>query len=352
MKKKILTLLSMVLLVWLIPGSGSNLKAQDNGTADNPNSSDYNNQNNNPDDDQYNVDDLNQYGDWENVNPYGRVWHPSVITNWQPFTNGHWTYDGTDWVWVSYEPFGWIVYHYGSWEYSDDYGWLWIPGTDEWSPARVQWIDYGDNIGWAPMRFNNRNWPEPWVNNKVHPWMVVRTEDFNKENITSYGVPNASRFNRVKQNQIQRRQPNLKFVQRHVKDPIKIVKIDKQQQIQNKTQPVRSNIPPVRNDVAPVRNISPTERNDIPPVRNITPPVRNDNTSVRTVSPPVINRNTTNLRPPNNRNLIHMQVPPEEKQKVDRYSPNVRQNVLIKRNPRPNVNPAPRTEENNRNGKK
>jgi len=36
----------------------------------------------------YNVDDLNQYGDWVDVNPYGRVWQPSVNPGWQPFTNG------------------------------------------------------------------------------------------------------------------------------------------------------------------------------------------------------------------------------------------------------------------------
>ena len=357
MKKNILTMLFMVLLAWIIPGCSTEFVAQDNGTDNNANYTENNNQNNNSDYDEYNVDDLNQYGEWVNVNQYGRVWHPSVINNWQPFTNGHWTYDGNDWVWVSYEPFGWIVYHYGSWEYSSEYGWLWIPGRDAWSPARVQWIDYGDNIGWAPMRANNRTWSEPWENNSVHPWMVVRMEDFNKENITSYGIPSASRVNNINQNQIQRRQPDVKILQSHLKEPIKIVKIDKEP-VRNETPPINTNNPTVRNDNPPVRTITPPIKNDNPPLRtaplvtNGNPPVRIDNTPVRTNTPPVVNKNTTNVRPSINRNIIHMQVPPEEKQKVDRYRPKVEKDVLIKKNPRPVINTVPKSDGRNNNEKR
>jgi hypothetical protein len=358
MKKKILTPLFLILMVWIIPGCSPGFVAQNNGSGNNSNSPEYNNnQDNNADYDEYNVDDLNQYGEWENVNEYGRVWHPSVVNNWQPFTNGHWAYDGNDWVWVSYEPFGWIVYHYGSWEFSPEYGWLWIPANDQWSPARVQWIDYGDNIGWAPMRSHNRNWSEPWENNSVHPWTVVRMEDFNRENINSYEVPSVSRGN-YNQNQIQRRQPDLKIVQSHLKDPIKIVRIEKE--------PIR-NDPPVRTNVTPVRTTTPTVikdnspnrtdppvRNDNPPVKTYTPPSRNDNPPVKTNTipertnvPPV-----TNVKTPNNRNIIHMQVPPEEKQKVDRYRPKVEKDVLIKKNQRPVIKTVPKTIERNDNNTK
>jgi hypothetical protein len=356
MKKKILTPLIMILLAWIIPGCSTGFIAQDNGGNNNSNYTENNNQNNNSDYDEYNVDDLNQYGEWVNVIEYGRVWHPSVINSWQPFTNGHWTYDGNDWVWVSYEPFGWIVYHYGSWEYSPEYGWLWIPASDAWSPARVQWIDYGDNIGWAPMRANNRNWSEPWENNSVHPWMVVRIEDFNRENIISFGVRSVSRSNN-NQNQIQRRQPDLRIVQSHLKEPIKIVQISKEP-IRNETPPVRTINPPVRNDNTPVRTITPPVKNDNPPLRT-DPPVRNDNPPVRTNippvrtnTPPVINKNTTNVRSPNTRNIIHMQVPQEEKQKVDRYQPKVVKDVLIKKNPRPVINTTPKSDGRNNNSDK
>src|ERR1035437_7678779 len=127
MKKKNLILLFLAPLVMIISGCSTGQVVQNNGTDNNSNYSDYNTPNNNSGYDEYNVDDLNQYGEWINLNQYGRVWRPSVINSWQPFTNGNWAYDGNDWVWVSYEPFGWIVYHYGSWDYYPPYGWLWIP---------------------------------------------------------------------------------------------------------------------------------------------------------------------------------------------------------------------------------
>ena len=294
------------------------------------------------------------------MNPYGRVWHPSVINTWQPFTNGHWTYDGTDWVWVSYEPFGWIVYHYGNWENTPEYGWLWLPARDAWSPARVQWIDYGDNIGWAPMRANNRSWGEPWENNNVHPWMVVRMEDFNRDNITSYGVSAATRNNHIGTSSIQRNAPQLRTIQSHVKDPIKIVKINKEPN-RNENQAVRNNPLPIKTEATPreypkvvpqVRNDDPAVRTNILPVRNDNPTVRENTPPVRTEAPPVNTKNATNVRAPNNRNIIHMQVPPEEKQRVDRYSPKVQKDMLIKKNPRPNVKPLPKQEEKQTNDRK
>jgi hypothetical protein len=349
MKKKTLILLFVALLAWLIPGCSIGYVTRDNVSDSNSNYPEYNTSDNNSDYDEYNVDDLNQYGEWVSVNQYGRVWHPLVINNWQPFTNGHWAYDGNDWVWVSYEPFGWIVYHYGFWDYSPEYGWLWIPARDQWSPARVQWIDYGDNIGWAPMRTNNRIWPEPWENNNVHPWMVVRMEDFNRENITSYGVPSVSRDN-VYQNQIQRHSPDVKIVQNHMKEPIKIVRINKEP-VRNETLPVRTKNPPVGNDNSPVRTITPPVKNDNPSVRNNNPPLRTD-PPVRNDNPSVINKNATNVKLPDNRNIIHMQVPQEEKQKVDKYRPKVEKDVLIKKNPRPVINTVPKTDNRNTNDRK
>jgi hypothetical protein len=365
MKTKIVTLLLLVLIICIIPACSVGYIAQNNGSVDN---SSYVDNTNYP---EYNIDDLNQYGEWVDVNPYGRVWRPSVVNDWEPFVNGHWTYDGNDWVWVSYEPFGWIVYHYGYWENTPDYGWFWIPGGDTWSPARVQWINYGDEVGWAPLRENNRVWPEPWESNNVHPWMVVRTENFNRENITTYRVPNVTRVSNTNQVQIERRQPDLKYVQRYVKDPVRVVRIDKEP-LRNETPPVRTNTPPVRNEnpnvkitlppvrdenppvrtnTPPVRNENPNVKITLPPVRDEKPPVRTNTPPVRNETPPVTNRNTPNNRQQINRPIIHMQVPPEEKQKVDRYSPKVAKDVLIKRNPPPNVKTPPKTEERKNNEK-
>jgi hypothetical protein len=156
--------------------------------------------------------------------------------------------------------------------------------------------------------------------------MVVKMGDFNRENINSYRVPTVTRVNNVNQTPILRRQPDIKVVQRYVKDPIGIVKFEKEP-VLNQTPPVRSNNPPVRNDNPTVRTETPPVRNDNPPVRTNTPPVRNDNPTVRTNTPPV-------TKTQGNRHIVRMQVPPTEKQKVDKYSPKVQKDVLVKKNPR------------------
>jgi hypothetical protein len=294
MKTRFSTLLLFILLVWLISGCYTGNVNQDTG-----NSYDSTNP-------EYNVDDLNQYGQWIDVYPYGRVWSPSVVNDWQPFTNGHWTYDRNDWVWVSYEPFGWMVYHYGSWEYSMDQGWFWIPGSDEWSPACVQWIDYGDFVGWAPRRVYNRNWSEPWENNNVHAWMLVRKVDFNKENIYTYRVPSISRLDNTIQ--IQRRQPDVKTIQRYVKDPIEVVKFDKEPVV------TRSSQVNAKND--PEKSVNPPV---IPREKTNTPP-------------PVSQREIKTTKP---HTIVHMQVPPAEMKKIDKYRPKVEKDVMKKKSSSP-----------------
>jgi hypothetical protein len=242
---------------------------------------------------EYNLDELNTYGEWIYVQPYGRVWCPSVVDNWEPFYNGHWVYSGTDWVWVSYEPFGWIVYHYGNWDYSPQYRWMWIPGRDEWSPARVQWIHYGDYIGWSPLPPAGVNWPEPWEAYQVPVWKVVRGEDFNSENVGSRRINNPVRDERKEQSGIERREPDVKVVQRYVKDPIPAVRIERE--------PVRMRKEPVRTEQSPVR----TEQ---PPVRTEQPPVRAGQGEIH-----------------------HLRVPEQENLKVEKYRPRVEREVLIPR---------------------
>ncbi|MDR3667267.1 MAG: hypothetical protein P4L35_10535 [Ignavibacteriaceae bacterium] len=276
------------------------------GNLNQGNNSQDNNLQDNSEYPEYNVDDLNQYGQWTDVYPYGKVWCPSVVNDWQPFTNGHWSYDGYNWVWVSYEPFGWIVYHYGSWEYSQDLGWFWIPGDESWTPACVQWIDYGDYVGWAPRRAYNRIWPEPWEHNNVHPWMLVSKGDFNRENINSYRIHSVSQYDNP--NQIQRREPDVKTIQRYVKEPIPIVKFERE--------PVVTNNPPVRTE-------NPPNKND-----NSTPPVTRGNNN----STPPVTRGNNNTKP---RTIVHMQIPPAERQKVNKYRPKVEKDVLKKKNPPP-----------------
>ncbi len=94
---------------------------------------------------------LSPYGSWIEVDYGVIVWRPTIIrANWMPYQMGRWiwTYDG--WYWDSYEPFGFITYHYGRWYYDDYYGWLWYPDY-EWAPAWVEWRYDNNYIGWAPL---------------------------------------------------------------------------------------------------------------------------------------------------------------------------------------------------------
>ena len=94
---------------------------------------------------------LAPYGRWVVAGSYGEVWVPAGITNdWEPYWDGEWL--GTDygWTWVSYDPWGDIPCHYGTWAWADPYGWVWEPGT-VWAPAWVTWAWTDDYIGWAPV---------------------------------------------------------------------------------------------------------------------------------------------------------------------------------------------------------
>lgn len=118
----------------------------------------------------YGAEDLDQYGTWSNVPPYGNVWTPAdVPAGWAPYGNGRWVWeDWYGWTWVSYDPWGWAPYHYGRWFWSAGLGWCWYPGVigvrHYWSPALVAFFGYGPgagvgfsfgfgfgNIGWVPL---------------------------------------------------------------------------------------------------------------------------------------------------------------------------------------------------------
>jgi len=131
----------------------------------------------------YNIDELNQYGQWIDVEHYGQVWKPSVVEGWEPYYNGHWIYSDNNWTWVSYEPFGWIVYHYGNWYNDPVYGWVWIPGDNGWSPAVVQWYQYDDYVSWAPLPPNGVSYREPWNDKDSRYWHTVNDDVFLNDNV-------------------------------------------------------------------------------------------------------------------------------------------------------------------------
>lgn len=94
---------------------------------------------------------LSAYGQWVDAGSFGRCWRPAQVeAGWRPYANGHWELTDNGWYWESDEPWAWATYHYGRWEMTSDYGWIWIPQT-EWAPAWVSWRSGGGYVGWAPL---------------------------------------------------------------------------------------------------------------------------------------------------------------------------------------------------------
>jgi len=94
---------------------------------------------------------LRPYGQWVSVGAYGNCWRPiGVPIGWRPYVDGHWVWTDYGWTWVSDEPWGWAVFHYGRWAFDPQFGWVWVPGY-VWAPAWVEWRWGGGYCGWAPM---------------------------------------------------------------------------------------------------------------------------------------------------------------------------------------------------------
>jgi hypothetical protein len=95
---------------------------------------------------------LTPHGEWVVVGSHGRCWRPArVDRDWRPYCNGYWQRTEAGWYWVSDEPWSWATYHYGRWDFDDQYGWYWVPQT-QWAPAWVSWHEGGGYVGWAPLQ--------------------------------------------------------------------------------------------------------------------------------------------------------------------------------------------------------
>jgi len=98
--------------------------------------------------------DLDPYGHWVDVAPYGACWIPNYApVGWAPYTVGRWVYSDVGWTWVSADEeanWGPVVYHYGSWYDAPGVGWCWVPGVT-WAPAWVAWREGGGYMCWAPL---------------------------------------------------------------------------------------------------------------------------------------------------------------------------------------------------------
>jgi hypothetical protein len=104
--------------------------------------------------------ELDEYGHWAYLAPYGNVWVPdNVGEDWRPYYDGRWTWlPVSGWTWWPYEPWGWATFHYGRWHWAVDLGWYWIP-MNMWGPAWVDWWWNDMYFGWAPLSY----WGYPGV---------------------------------------------------------------------------------------------------------------------------------------------------------------------------------------------
>jgi FecR protein len=75
----------------------------------------------------YEDEALDEYGEWRDDPGYGRVWMPSyAYGGYDPFSYGHWQYNGYGYAW--YDPMPWSAYtsHHGRWVRHQD-RWCWVP---------------------------------------------------------------------------------------------------------------------------------------------------------------------------------------------------------------------------------
>ena len=205
-------------------------------------------------------DYLAQYGDWISVPHYGLVWHPWVVEEWSPFYYGHWVWTDDGWAWVSYEPFGMIVYHYGWWDYSLRYGWVWIP-DDVWSPARVEWYTWGDYCAWAPLPPPRMSWRDPWDPWDIDVWIVVPVDRFTAEDVGRYRVRERHRDEVVGHGTAVKRPPDARRIESATKEPVTRIPMERERI-------------PIDRDVTKTRSRSGTERTKQPPIRKMVLPDR------------------------------------------------------------------------------
>lgn len=96
---------------------------------------------------------LDDNGSWVYVPSFGRnCWRPRAVADWRPYTNGYWRWTPSGLTWVSYESWGWLPYHYGSWSFDSMFGWCWLPGS-VYSPAWVYWSYSPSYVGWCPVGY-------------------------------------------------------------------------------------------------------------------------------------------------------------------------------------------------------
>ncbi len=141
-------------------------------------------------------EDLDDYGYWRTIPPYGPVWVPTAVApGWAPYSYGHWAGVAPwGWTWVDDAPWGYAPFHYGRGCYTGGY-WGWVPGpvyvAPVWAPALVAWVGgpswgislgfgVGGGYGWFPL-----GWREPY-----YPWYGGSRNYFRNVNVSNTNITN------------------------------------------------------------------------------------------------------------------------------------------------------------------
>jgi hypothetical protein len=112
----------------------------------------------------------NMYGEWLWDGLYGYVWRPFYNDrypwgNWQPYFYGHWAAYQNQMFWVPDEPWGWVPYHLGIWQWDKKLGWVWLPGS-LFAPAWVDWEFFNGCYCWRPWSL----WDWYYMDSFWGPW--------------------------------------------------------------------------------------------------------------------------------------------------------------------------------------
>ena len=186
--------------------------------------------------------DLRFYGGWYELYPYGWVWRPIVVTGWMPMTNGHWAWTSYGWMWLSYDAFPDVTYHYGFWTYDMALGWVWVPDTI-WAPVRCDWYLHDEYISWCPLPPDNVRYRDPWDSDVINPWVTVPARKFKDTQVAQYRVP--AKFKSATSDSYKRREPpDPKLIERSTGQPLIVTDVQLDQPITGSSVPTRIVLPP------------------------------------------------------------------------------------------------------------
>ncbi len=244
---------------------------------------------------------LDNYGQWIYVAGLGTVWRPYDENNWQPYYNGQWIWTDQGWMWLSNEPYGWIVYHYGNWDFTEAYGWIWIPNY-VWEPARVRWYHSNGYIGWAPM-------PPPGVTSAAiiynsgyvdRVWVIVPEQHFYNKHVGHYRKKNFSPDVRILRSSNGGRGPEIRNIEEVTHRRIEPVRWTRDEIRSGGRRLIKVRVPNNSNNIDRGRNNTGREEHGQtkPPAVNNNTPNSGSKTRTRNNEPTPPRKPIENAKPP------------------------------------------------------